>query len=235
MERMINALSLLTTADRFLVFLGQNLLVFLFALLLGYSMLSFSKRPGGAISKSDWRIAVGTVFINTLVTYAGYALWQNGWIRIRFGWSAGMISDFLILFFAMDFLMYVFHWLIHYSFLHRYIHELHHEAIDPKPIDLFVLHPVETLAFGGLWLSLLLLKPFNMGAILFYLLLNVVFGIVGHLGTNGSARPANRLLQLLGTSRFHHAHHRNIHCNFGFYTSLWDRLFGTFSIDGGKD
>ena len=109
------------------------------------------------------------------------------------------------------------------------MHGLHHQAVDPKPIDLFVLHPVETLCFGGLWLILLMVYPFNVYAIILYLTVNVIFGMLGHLGIEPLPQKIrnNGLLKYLGTSTFHHQHHQDVQHNFGFYTTLWDRLFGT--------
>ncbi|RPE08873.1 fatty acid hydroxylase family protein [Chitinophaga lutea] len=227
MKHILTALSELPPGIQFLVFLAQNLFVFAAALLFGALMLRKNGVPWEPASKRDRFIAAGTVLINTVVTQAGFMLWQKGWIVIDSSWSAYFFVDALILFFVMDFLMYVFHWTIHYSFLYRFIHTLHHEAIDPKPIDLFVLHPAETFAFGGMWLAILLPWAFNIWAMVLYLVLNVVFGIVGHLGGNGQHYNTG-ITRFIGTSRFHHDHHRNLHCNFGFYTNLWDRLFGTY-------
>lgn len=231
MEHILTTLSAYHPFAQFLIFLGQNLFVFVAALLLGGMLLRNSPVPAAKTSKREWRIAAGTVLINTLVTQAGFMLWQQGLIKLDTSWTLRFFADVAILFFAMDLLMYVFHWAIHKSFLYGYIHTLHHEAIDPKPVDLFILHPAETAAFGGLWLAVIMLGTFNVWAMLVYLVLNVIFGIAGHLGndvTPGKS-DATGLLRFAGTSRFHHGHHKNVDRNFGFYTNVWDRLFGTYS------
>jgi sterol desaturase/sphingolipid hydroxylase (fatty acid hydroxylase superfamily) len=171
-----------------------------------------------------------TNILNTVVTYAGYWMWKHGIIIINTDISWMMILDFLILFFAMDLLMFIFHLIIHKTFLFKAVHQLHHQAVDPTPIDLFVLHPVEAISFGVLWLILLTLYPFNIYAVMIYLTVNVVFGLAGHLGMEPLPEKVRNLplLKYLGTSTFHHNHHQDIHHNFGFYTSIWDRLFGTY-------
>lgn len=170
-----------------------------------------------------------TNVLNTVVTYAGFWLWKNGLIVIRVEPSWKILTDFLLLFFSMDFLMYLFHFLIHKTMLYQLIHRLHHEATDPKPMDLFILHPVETLSFGGMWLVLLLLLPFNWYAILIYLTVNLVFGLIGHLGMEPLPIrwQDSWVMRGLGSSTFHHDHHRDVDHNFGFYTTIWDILFGT--------
>ena len=35
------------------------------------------------------------------------------------------------------------------------------------------------------------------------------------------------VLGMIGTSTFHARHHQTPTSNYGFYTALWDRLFGT--------
>ncbi|WP_293916201.1 MULTISPECIES: sterol desaturase family protein [unclassified Sphingobacterium] len=230
MEELLISISRLNPFVQFLIFLVQNILVFLLGLLFGYYLLRNRAEHTKQISKRDKGIAAGTVLINTVVTLAGFVFWEKGWIEIAFGWSFYAFTDLLILFFAMDLLMYIFHLAIHYSFMYTYIHTLHHESVDPNPIDLFVLHPLETVAFGVMWLLLLLCGTFNIWAISIYLILNVIFGIVGHLGSNNNV-PAKGIWSYLGTADFHHAHHRDVKCNFGFYTSIWDRLFRTYAVN----
>src|SRR5262249_38061749 len=62
-----------------------------------------------------------------------------------------------------------------------------------------------------------------------YLVLNVAFGTVGHLG--GEPLPARwsdiPVLRYLAGSTFHARHHQALATNFGFYTVIWDSLFGT--------
>ncbi|WP_345948092.1 sterol desaturase family protein [Mucilaginibacter sp. PAMB04274] len=141
-----------------------------------------------------------------------------------------MMADSLLLFLAMDLAMYLFHYAIHHSFAYKWVHRLHHTYQDPTPVDLYVLHPLETVGFGALWLMVLCAYAFNFYAVAIYLTLNVLFGIIGHLGIEPlPKRVQNKMpLKLLGTSSFHHNHHRDEGYNFGFYTSIWDRLFNTY-------
>lgn len=171
-----------------------------------------------------------TNVLNTVVTFAGFWLWKQGIITINTDISWAVLWHFVLLFFAMDLLMFVFHYFIHKTFLYKAVHQLHHEATDPKPIDLFILHPVETIAFGGMWVGLLTLYIFNIYAIIIYLVVNVVFGLAGHLGLEPlPARIREQpVIRYLGTSTFHHNHHKDVAYNFGFYTSIWDRLMGTY-------
>lgn len=207
-----------------LIFFIENVLITCGVLLIGRYFYK------GEYTAKEWGICMITNVLNTVVTYGGYWLWKQGLISINLGESWRILLDFVLLFLAMDMLMFIFHIIIHKTFLYKAVHQLHHAAIDPKPIDLFVLHPVETMGFGSLWLLLLMVYPFNIYAIILYLVVNVVFGLAGHLGIEPlPARVRDLpLIKYLGTSTFHHNHHQDIHHNFGFYTSIWDRLFKTY-------
>ena len=62
-----------------------------------------------------------------------------------------------------------------------------------------------------------------------YLTLNVIFGTLGHSGVEPlpAAWKSIPFLNLIGTSTFHAEHHEHPRYNFGFYTLIWDKLFGT--------
>jgi Delta7-sterol 5-desaturase len=232
MTNLLNKIAALPEWAAWGLFLLENVL--LTGLVLGGGRLLLQKlqKTGGGVSaytRREWVLCGITNILNTVVTYAGFWLWKKHFITITMGGPWRILPDFLLLFFSMDLLMFLFHFLIHKTFLYRSIHLLHHGSIDPKPIDLFILHPVETLSFGTLWLVLLILYPFNIYAILIYLTVNLVFGLTGHLGMEPLPENIQQLpvLRWLGGSTFHHHHHKDIHYNFGFYTTIWDRLFGT--------
>ncbi|WP_208177265.1 sterol desaturase family protein [Hymenobacter negativus] len=219
------------------IFLTENLLVLLLALGFGYLLqvvFGRSRALGPVhhpISGQEIRLATCTLLINTVVTYAGFVLWRQGFITIREEFSWRILLDFVVLFLGMDLLMYGFHYVIHQTVLYRWIHALHHEYAEPQPIDLFVLHPLETFGFGGLWLLLMAVYPANFLAIFAYLTVNVLFGVVGHSAVEPFPRAWERspVLRYIGSSGFHFQHHQNDQSNFGFYTSIWDRMFGTFA------
>ncbi|HVI45429.1 MAG TPA: sterol desaturase family protein [Chitinophaga sp.] len=212
------------------IFLTENLLIMLGVLAWGNALQG---KPGQLMfvyTQRQWGICLLTCALNTVVTYAGYWLWKQGYIIITTSLSFRIITDAVFLFLAMDLLMYIFHYIIHKTFLYRWLHQLHHEAVDPQPIDLFILHPVETLCFGALWLMLLLFFRMNIYGIMIYLAINVFFGMMGHLGMEPLPERVCQWpgFKYLGTSSFHHHHHQQEKENFGFYTSIWDRLFRTY-------
>lgn len=233
MQQFLQSFATLSEPLIWTIFLVENVLLTVLVLVLGRYIqrwLSPQAVVPIAATRNEWIICSGTNVLNTVVTYAGYWLWKQGFIKISYEVSWTVATHFLLLIMAMDLLMFLFHYLIHKTFLYKAIHGLHHQAIHPKPMDLFILHPVETVCFGALWLLLLVIFPFNIYAIILYLTLNLAFGLTGHLGIEPLPATIRQwpVLRYLGTSTFHHDHHEHVGYNFGFYTNLWDRLFGTF-------
>ncbi|MCW3462035.1 sterol desaturase family protein [Chitinophaga nivalis] len=230
MEAVLQTIQQLPAWVLWLIFGAENVLIMLGVLVWGNRLQRKPATQMFAYNPRQWSIALLTCILNTIVTYAGYWLWQQGYIRIGTSFSLRACTDAVFLFLAMDLLMYLFHYGIHKTFAYQLIHSLHHAATDPEPIDLFILHPVETLSFGALWLLLLVAFPLNIYGIIIYLIINVIFGMTGHLGMEPLPEKLRGwpVFRYLGTSTFHHRHHRNEVCNFGFYTSIWDRLFRTF-------
>jgi sterol desaturase/sphingolipid hydroxylase (fatty acid hydroxylase superfamily) len=71
---------------------------------------------------------------------------------------------------------------------------------------------------------------------LIYLTVNTLFGVLGHVGVEPLPDAWARwpVLRRIGTSTFHARHHQQPGTNYGFYTALWDRIFGTLDPDYAK-
>lgn len=213
------------------IFLVENIVILLGVLICGNRL---QRKPSNLIfayTSKQFTIASVTCLLNTIFTYIGYWTWKQGYITISTDFSVWIIIDTLLLLIAMDLLMYIFHYLIHKTFVYKLVHQLHHEATDPEPIDLFILHPLETVGFASLWFSVLILFSLNIYSIIFFSLLNILFGMIGHLSMEPLSEKTRRLFffRYIGSSTFHHNHHKDEQHNFGFYTNIWDRFFGTYT------
>lgn len=227
---MLHFLSSQSALNLWLIFLIENIAVTASALFAGWATLNLLKKEAKPATTKEWRICLVTNLINTAVTFSGFWLWRHQYLQFSFDLNWRIATDFLAIFLLMDLAMYFLHYAIHHSVIYKIIHRFHHQYENPIPIDLFVLHPLETVSFGLLWLGVISIYSFNFYAIVIYLAANVVFGIAGHLGIEPlSAEIRNKpILKYLGTSSFHHTHHLDINQNFGFYTNLWDKLFRTY-------
>ncbi len=203
--------------------------------LLLYTLLSklpFNHRLGSRqpILRSDILLSFITVLCNMLVFIIGVLLWKYGVIKLSPDESIVRIAvEVIVLILVMDFLMYVFHRAVHFMRYFRKIHERHHEHESTNMLSLFVLHPIESIGFGLMMLAVITVFPFSAVGISLYLLINSLWGTIGHL--NHSVLPQWWLRKakkmFLCTSEFHYLHHQYPGFNFGFYTAAWDILFHT--------
>jgi sterol desaturase/sphingolipid hydroxylase (fatty acid hydroxylase superfamily) len=181
------------------------------------------------VTRPESLLAALCVTVNALVAVAGAMLWRGGMIRLHASAPFAVLVDTLVLLFAMDASMYALHRVAHHPLVFRFVHGVHHQYENPRPLTLFVLHPLEVLGFGTLWIIVLTLYHASVLGITCYLTLNLYFGLLGHLGVEPLPAAWLRLplLRYVSTGTFHAEHHQEREYNFGFYTVIWDRLFGT--------
>ncbi|WP_353103545.1 sterol desaturase family protein [Myroides odoratus] len=179
------------------------------------------------VSSDIWAV-VTTLICNIIVFVLGAFLWRAGYLSVDFNKeSVGTILlQLLILILVVDFWMYVFHKLAHSKFLYRFIHEKHHEHVGVNALSLFVLSPLEATGFGVMLLAILLCYPFHYLSVGLYFIINVVWGTIGHFNRVQTVARKG-WMTWLGTASFHNMHHIEPQKNFGFYTTVWDRLFQT--------
>lgn len=189
--------------------------------------------PPPPLTWAEAGFAASCVVLNTAITILGIYLWRVGIIEVRYTLGPLVVADVAFLFAAMDFAMYCFHRVAHHPWLYPIIHDTHHRYENPRPLTLFVLNPFETVGFGLLWLVVMVSYPASWLGIAIYLTGNLTFGLMGHLGVEPFPRAwlQTPILRYISTSTFHAEHHQDRFHNFGFYTLIWDRLFGTLSPD----
>jgi sterol desaturase/sphingolipid hydroxylase (fatty acid hydroxylase superfamily) len=185
------------------------------------------------VARAEVVVAVVTLLTNSLTTLAGLYLWRLGVIRFRADTGPWAVLDVVLLLLVMDGAMYGLHRIAHLSWVYPWLHKAHHEYVRPRPLTLFILNPLENVAFGALMLAVFAAYPFAWMALGFFLTFNVVSGIVGHLGVEPLPDWWVRapLLRCVTGGSFHARHHQDVSCNFGFYTLIWDQLFRTLRPD----
>lgn len=224
----------LTLGEAIVVSIGVNVVMFVSSIVLGAAVVrGFRDRrisPAPApLTTTEITLSAGCVALNSLVMVAGIVLYQRGSIVVIADapwWR--VLVDVAVFFFVMDAAMYVLHRIAHVSWIYPWVHRTHHRFENPRPLTLFVLNPFEVLSFGALWVGLLMFYSSSLLGIVIYLTINLAFGMVGHLGVEPLPRRVTEgWAGWFGTSTFHAGHHADPEHNYGFYTLIWDRVFGT--------
>jgi len=135
----------------------------------------------------------------------------------------------ILLFIVLDLVLYCLHWVLHTRFFYSKFHYVHHEFNNTIALHAMCAHSLETfiqsmVIFGVSMVlyGLNLTHPLTIYLSTFMLTLH---GIVEHSGYEDGIEWISG--GLFGGSPMHFVHHQKPECNYGFYTTIWDRLFGT--------
>lgn len=183
------------------------------------------------ITTRDIVLSLFVVVCNASVLVFGVWLYDLGYVQVTENSTLLLIVLQTVgLIIGMDFLMYVFHRIAHIPIFYPLAHNRHHQHTSVNPISLFVLHPIEALGFGLLFTLLLYLFTFDTLAIAIYLLVNLVWGTIGHIDKDIFKGTAFERVtrDILCLTVFHNIHHQDPKCNYGFYTLFWDKCFKTY-------
>lgn len=236
MDQMLTALRSMDIYSAAALFLAENVLIFILAVIAGHWLLRVFRHkpvstPPDALQPIEIVLTAITILLNTAITLFGWWMWTEDIIHFRSDIGIRAWADVVILLLVMDLAMYFLHRIAHVRGIYQILHSTHHRYDRPRPLTLFVLNPFEALSFGSLWLVVVAVYDASWLGISVYLTLNVLFGVMGHLGVEPFPDSWKRipLLNYISTSTFHAQHHHDKAYNFGFYTLLWDKIFGTLS------
>ncbi len=145
------------------------------------------------------------------------------------GWSWFLLSLGLM-FVVHDLYFYLIHRMMHHPWFYRHFHDVHHRSLNPTPWAAFSFHPLEALLESGVIYLFIFLIPLHVAALFIFQLLSLVMNVYGHLGYDlaPSAWASNPVLKYWNTTRNHHWHHQRFNGNYGLYTTIWDRVLGTY-------
>ncbi len=137
--------------------------------------------------------------------------------------------EFTLYFFIFDLYFYVVHRLIHTEPLYRWIHQRHHRSVCPNPLSYASMTPLEGIAEGMIIPLFLTVFTVHETATYFIFPFASLMGLYVHCGYEFSPRWWYRLplTKWLITPMYHDQHHQFFTCNYGAYTTIWDRIFST--------
>lgn len=128
-----------------------------------------------------------------------------------------------------DFYFYWAHRLMHSRALFRRVHRVHHLSTNPSPLAAFAFHPLEAVLEALGFAVVIAVVPLHPIALLIVSTAMIGFNVIGHLGYElfPPGLASHPVFGLINTATSHNLHHASYRCNYGLYTLIWDRLFGT--------
>lgn len=200
--------------------IASNFAMYAFTFIIARVWSSVYKQTDLPITSSDVTTSIKVLFVNILVALPGYLLFTHDLIQFSDG---NFVLHLLLLFFGFDLCMYALHWVSHQFWPFKALHQHHHNHRHFNALSLYVMHPTEAFSFGSLLTISAYLYPLNFNSFMAFLIINWLYGVVAHL--NSSSTQSH---WFFGDHIFHKNHHQRATFNYGFYTTLWDRLFSTF-------
>lgn len=170
-------------------------------------------------------MSVRSLSIMTALSVPSELLVQLGYSKIyhnvdEYGWAYLAVSPLLFLAFS-DCIIYFVHRGLHHRLLYKSLHKPHHSFIHTTPFAAFAFHPVDGYLQGFAYHLFAFLAPMHGVVHLASLAVVSMWTInihdrvsLGIPGVNGAMH--------------HTVHHTTFKSNYGQYTTLWDRLFGTY-------
>jgi sterol desaturase/sphingolipid hydroxylase (fatty acid hydroxylase superfamily) len=188
----------------------------------------------------DIGYSVITIFIFTmvavlsLITFSEYTLIYDKISDMPL-WYYGV--SMLLMLILHDFYFYCTHRLMHHPRLYRYIHKVHHTSTNPSPWTAYAFHPLEAVVEAGIITLIAVTIPAHRSAIAFFFVFQIIYNVYGHTGYELWPKNFHRTCigRFINTSVAHNMHHKKFHGNYGLYTLVWDRLFGTIRDDYDTD
>lgn len=141
--------------------------------------------------------------------------------------SPGLWYDYLqyplfILF--TDFCIYWIHRGLHHPLVYKRLHKPHHKWIMPTPYASYAFHPVDGFLQGLPYHLFGLIFPLHKVAFLGLFIFVNFWTIMIHDGEYIANNP------IVNGAACHSVHHLAFNYNYGQYTTLWDRLGGSYRV-----
>jgi lathosterol oxidase len=143
----------------------------------------------------------------------------------EYGYKYLVLSIILHIVFDETFTYWI-HRIFHTNrFLYRHLHEIHHKSEDITPFSGFAFHPIDAFGQAVPTFFSCYFFPIHYDVVLFFSLITTIWAISIH--DNVPALP----IKLFMYSTHHTIHHEKgigKFRNYGKFTSVWDRLAGTY-------
>ena len=190
-----------------------------------------------------WRINLAIILMNTFIvrlTVGAIAVTAAVWAQQQqiglFYWLPlpAVISS-VVGFLLLDVAIWCQHWMTHKWPLLWRLHQVHHTDLDLDVTSALRFHPVEivlSLIYKALIVVLLGIDP--LVVITFEIVLNAS-AIFTHANIRLPSTLDSALRWVVCTPDMHRIHHsvyqKETDSNYGFFLSIWDRLFSTYTVE----
>ncbi|KND03289.1 C-5 sterol desaturase [Spizellomyces punctatus DAOM BR117] len=209
---------------------GVNLLYFIFSTLSYYFLFDHSlmKHPKFLPNqiRREIMLSVTSFPVTALVTVPWFYFEVRGYSKLYknvddYGWGYFYLSIGMFLAFT-DCLIYWIHRFEHHPMLYWWLHKQHHAWKVSTPFASFAFHPLDGYFQSIPYHAFVFIFPMHAYAYLAAFVLVQIWTISIHDGAYFTQHP------IINSSAHHTVHHLEFNYNYGQYTTLWDRIGGSY-------
>ncbi|PGH23972.1 hypothetical protein AJ80_02034 [Polytolypa hystricis UAMH7299] len=132
------------------------------------------------------------------------------------------IAQFPLFLLFTDFCIYWIHRGLHHPSIYKTLHKSHHKWIIPTPYAAYAFHPADGFAQALPYYIFPFLFPLQKLAYIFFFVFVNFWSILIHDGEYMADNP------IINGAACHTLHHWHFRCNYGQYSTLWDRVWGSY-------
>nr|WP_302471404.1 sterol desaturase family protein [Vibrio antiquarius] len=132
----------------------------------------------------------------------------------------------------LDFVIYAQHVIFHHVKPLWKIHRMHHADLDIDVTTGARFHPIEIIISMGVKIAAVFILGVSPIAIVVFEIVLNASAMFNHSNAKLALSADQKLRNVIVTPDMHRVHHsviaKETNSNFGFFLSVWDRLFGTY-------
>jgi Delta7-sterol 5-desaturase len=185
-----------------------------------------SEKPSYNQIKREIRNSLVSIFIFGFSSFPIVYLYRIGYLDLIPNSFINVVLSLIALNIWNEVHFFLVHKLMHRPFFMRNIHKVHHQSFIPTIWSVFSLHWVEAALLSLVPFVLSLVYPLAPLSFLLYPLNSILINFAGHC----NYRLKGFENTFLGFASKHIVHHQKGNKNFGFLSSLLDKLFNKISF-----
>lgn len=174
------------------------------------------------------RLAVGAIPIMSLLTVPWFMLELNGYSRLYYDvdWEnhglRKLLLEYATFIFFTDCGIYLAHRWLHWPRVYKALHKPHHKWLVCTPFASHAFHPVDGYFQSLAYHVYPMILPLHKVSYLILFTFVNFWSVMIHDGQHMSNNP------IVNGTACHTVHHLYFNYNFGQFTTLWDRLGGSY-------
>jgi sterol desaturase/sphingolipid hydroxylase (fatty acid hydroxylase superfamily) len=219
-----------------------SVLILLFALLYGslssglYLLFNWSTKKGITEKVATFKLFKNQIrfeIINSIISIIIFGLYgllivfcyRNNIVSLSFLNDYKILIDLLTLAVWNEVHFYISHKSLHTKLLVG-IHKTHHKSVVVTPFSTYSFHPIEAIILGSVMILPMFLIEFELIALIIFPIYHLFLNTLGHSNVRLTKKSGG--LKSLEISTQHNNHHTKYNSNFGFASSIIDRIMQTY-------